>query len=203
MDETLVYFGDAVKALGDGRVGGYLVRFSDASTPDLYGEFFTRSTDFDIEDGDSRSVYYHHGMDDRMGRRKIGRATLKMDEFGVWVEAQLAMRDEYERAIYEMCEQGKMGWSSGAISHLVEVEPVGKAGWIKFWPLGEASLTPTPAEPRNTAMPLKALLDAGSAPHSGDAQAIEAQADPAQRETRGSPTTLLRARGYLMSIDED
>src|SRR3990167_4968523 len=39
-DDTLVAFGAEVKALGEGRVGGYLVRFSTADNPDLMGEFF-------------------------------------------------------------------------------------------------------------------------------------------------------------------
>ena len=38
--ETVVVFGDTVKALGDGRVGGYLVRFTSPDEPDLEGEYF-------------------------------------------------------------------------------------------------------------------------------------------------------------------
>ena len=50
-----------------------------------------------------------------------------------------------------------MGWSSGTAAHLVEREPMGRAAKIVSWPLGlDASLTPTPAEPRNVTMPLKA-----------------------------------------------
>lgn len=156
--ETLVYTGGAVKALGDGRVGGYLVRFSGPKDPDLYGDFFTGESDLDIEDGDVRSVYYQHGYDSALKKRKIGKASLKFDDFGLWAEAQLEMRDDYERFLYDMAEQGKMGWSSGAVAHLVEFEQVGKSQWIKTWPVGEASLTPNPAEPRNTAEPLKAWL---------------------------------------------
>ena len=154
--ETLVWFGDEVKALGEGKIGGYLVRFSDASTPDLEGDYFDAETDF----GELKTspVYYQHGLDRSLKTRRLGSATLKTDEFGVWAETQLEMRDEYEKFIYEMAEAGKMGWSSGTASHLVEREPVGKAWHIKHWPLGiDASLTPTPAEPRNAAIPLKSL----------------------------------------------
>jgi HK97 family phage major capsid protein len=159
MDEQLVYDGMEVKALGDGKVGGYLVRFSDAKTPDLTGDYFTKETNFGKHQ--TTEVYYHHGLDRKLGQRVLDDgAVMKMDEIGVWVEAQLALRDEYEKEIYGLAEAGKLGWSSGTASHLVEREPMGKAYWIKRWPLGlDASLTPTPAEPRNTVFPLKSLFE--------------------------------------------
>jgi HK97 family phage major capsid protein len=54
-----------------------------------------------------------------------------------------------------------LGWSSGALSHLVEREYKADApvSWIKRWIIGEGSLTPTPAEPRNSAVPLKSLME--------------------------------------------
>lgn len=154
--ETIVWYGGEVKALGDGRIGGYLVRFSTADDPDLEGDYFDALTDF----GDIKTspVYYQHGLDAAMKTRRLGQAMLKADEFGIWAETQLELRDEYEQFIYGMAEAGKMGWSSGTASHLVEREQVGKAWHIKHWPLGiDASLTPTPAEPRNAAIPLKSL----------------------------------------------
>lgn len=145
-EETLVYIGDTIKALGDGRIAGYLVRFTDAEHPDLQGDFFTKATDFDIESGDRITVYYNHGLDPRLKRRKLGQGAVRIDDVGVWVEAQLELRDEYERAVYSMVQAGKQGWSSGTLPHLVERVPVKKAMWIKHWPLGkDASLAPTPA----------------------------------------------------------
>lgn len=155
--ETPTYFGEAVKALGEGKVGGYLVRYSDPRTPDLTGDFFDAATDYGISDGATLPVYYQHGMDGVLKNRRIGRGLVKYDEAGLWLEAQLEMRDEYERMIYELAQTGKLGWSSGATSHLVDREPVGKSYHIKSWPIGEASLTPTPAEPRNSAVPIKSL----------------------------------------------
>lgn len=170
-DETLITFGGAIKALGDGRVGGYLVRFSGPKDPDLEGEFFTKDTAF----GPAKQsvVYYQHGMDPRLKKRELDEdAELKVDDIGVWCEAQLMMRDQYEEFLYEMAEAGRLGWSSGTASHLVEYEEMGAARWIKRWPLGlDASLTPTPAEWRNTAIPLKSWtptnLDPEAAPEGG------------------------------------
>src|SRR5690606_15841132 len=110
--DSLLCFGGQLKALGNGRVGGYLVRFGSAADTDLEGEFFTKDTDIGIDDWSAARtvVLYNHGLDPVLQRRRIGAGTLKQDEVGVWVEAQLALRDEYEKAIYHLAEQGKLGW---------------------------------------------------------------------------------------------
>src|SRR3990170_2309725 len=178
---SLWFGGDAVKALGNGKVVGYLVRFGSPDQVDLTGEYFTKDTDFG--EHIQAPVYYNHGQDPKIGKRKLSKADLHDDEFGVWAETQLSLRDEYEKYIYAQAEQGKMGWSSGTASHLVETEEIGKAIWLKSWPLGlDASLTPTPAEPRNMVIPLKSYLgvlqqqtnDAeGNAEGAGNAPQIE------------------------------
>ena len=156
--DTLVSFGAEVKALGGGKVGGYLVRFTGPESPDLTGDYFSKATDFGIVDGANLPVYYQHGMDDALKNRRIGRGVVKFDTVGAWLESQLDMRDDYERAIYGMAESGKLGYSSGAAPLLVEREQIGKAWHIKSWPIAEASLTPTPAEPRNSVIPIKSLI---------------------------------------------
>lgn len=159
MDELLIAFGGAIKALGDGKVGGYLVRFTGPDQPDLEGDFFTPDTDFDLEGKSALSVYYQHGQDATLKNRRIGRGKAAVDDVGLWIEAQLELRDEYEKAIYEMVESGKVGWSSGAVAHLVQREKSASAWHIKSWPIGEASITPTPAAgPDMTkVLPLKSL----------------------------------------------
>lgn len=170
----------AVKALGNGKVGGYLVQFSSADDPDLSTEFFTPNTDYDIEDGAATAIYYHHGLDKTIKTRKLGVGTLKKDAIGVWVEAQLALRDEYEKHIYKLAEQGKLGWSSGTAVHLAEYRPAGKATEITRWPLGlDASLTPTPAEPRTRVLPLKSYDPPQATLTGPEGQRSDASADAA------------------------
>jgi HK97 family phage major capsid protein len=163
MDDRLIYFGEALKMLertdDTATVGGYLVRFTTDNDPDLTGEFFAKATRFDVEDGDTRPAYYHHGLDGTLKTRVLGRGTLRMDDVGVWAETQIRLADDYSRKVADMVEQGKLGYSSGAVSHLVEKEEAGKAVFIKTWPIGEISLTPTPAEPRNRVYTLKAAFD--------------------------------------------
>jgi hypothetical protein len=154
--------GSSVKDLGSGRIGGFGVLFGGPDKTDLAADYFTAETDFDWPATGTKEcpVYYNHGFDDIIGTRVIGRATLSLEPAGVWIEAQLNLRDEYERAIYAMAKSGKLGWSSGTASHLVEREVKGASAWIKRWPLGlDMSLTPRPAEPRTLAVPIKSAAE--------------------------------------------
>jgi phage head maturation protease len=150
---------DGIKSDRLGYVKGYLVRFGDTKTADLEGDYFTASTDygFPVSKGQRvpLNVYYHHGMDSMVGKKSIGTGYIKMDDVGLWYEAQLDMADEYGSMIAKLCKQGKMGFSSGAAGHLVERKSMGGAAEITRWPIAEASITPTPAEYRNSVKTLK------------------------------------------------
>lgn len=155
----VVVMGNAVKSLGNGRVGGYLVRYSTDEDPDVDQEFFDAETDFMFEFPGKSSAWFSHAM--YSDKKQLSHhAELSQDEFGVWAETILDERDQYEKFLLELADAGKLGWSSGTASHLVEREPKGKATHIKRWPLGlDASLTHIPAEPRNSVIPLKSLSE--------------------------------------------
>jgi hypothetical protein len=162
MEETLAFYGGAVKALGSGKISGYGVVFP--PEPDLQGERFSKSTDLELEVGDRRSIYYRHGVHPVIKDRKLGKATLtEIDDAGAFFEGELNLRDEYEKYIYKLAEMGKLGWSTGSMPHLVRKE-LGefkgqKVKEIKAWPIGEISLTPNPVEARTSAYPVKSLAD--------------------------------------------
>ena len=157
--DLLTVYSDAIKSDRLGSVKGYLVRFGSPDATDLEGDFFTPQTDFGfpIKAGERvpLNVYYHHGMDKFVGKKSIGTGYVKMDETGLWYEAQLDMADEYGSMIAKLCKQGKMGYSSGAAGHMVERKSVGKASEITRWCIAEASITPTPAEYRNSVKSLE------------------------------------------------
>lgn len=160
-EERLVAFGGAIKALDDsGRVGGYLVAFGNPDDKDLQGEYFTKDTDFHMDDYPivGERVLYHHGLDSTIGIRAIGKITeAHMDDVGIWAEAQLKLADEYQRAIFEMVKRGKLGWSSGALPQSYRRA---SDGHITSWAIQEGSQTPTPAQPIKTRVTtLKALLE--------------------------------------------
>lgn len=168
-DKTFITYGDTVKALPDNKVGGYLVRFTSPDDLDLTGDYFTKETD--LGEPVKLPVIYHHGMDEILKNRRIGTATTRLDEVGLWVEAQLTMRDEYEKMVYQLAQEGKLGWSSGAASHVVDKEPSGKGMLIKQWYIAEASLTPSPAEFRNSVIPLKSYISDNTATQSTEGEA--------------------------------
>jgi hypothetical protein len=167
---TLVHWGGAVKALGGARIGGHVVLFGGPESADLSArrDYFTPATDFGLDVSSRSAVLYHHGLKAPLGRRVLGVAELKADDAGIWAEAELKLRDEYERKVYEMAEAGKLGWSTGTASHLVERKGMGGGVHeVLRWPLAlDASLTPTPCDYRTAATSLKALID--SDPEAGD-----------------------------------
>jgi len=192
LEDALAAPGGQAKAMDDGRVGGYLIRFTKAGDTDIDGDFFTEDTDYGTRK--TTTVLYHHGQDQTLGRRVLdAEAEMKMDDTGVWVEAQLDRRDQYEEAIYQMAKAGKLGWSSGTASHLVERERAAKGGYhVKSWHLGvDASLTPTPSEPRNEAVPVKSLkstdLSNTDIAQQAEAQAAEA-GTPSESDSFPQPT---------------
>jgi hypothetical protein len=144
---------------GEGRVGGYLVIWGSSEQRDLQGEYFTPETDLGLDWYEQRPVLYHHGLDGSLKAAVIGVIdTLRPDSTGLWAEAQLDLRQRYVRTIQKLVERGILGWSSGSLPHLVDVEDDGR---IKRWPIVEGSLTPAPAEPRRTDVrTLKSAYDA-------------------------------------------
>jgi len=183
-EENLIFMGDQVKATRteEGlKLAGYLVRFSDEKSPDLTGEFFDADTDYDIDDYPAqKSTYFNHGMDEKLGKRKLGSAKLTIDEYGIWAETLLKERDEYEQFLSQLAADGKLAWSSGTAGHLMDRRslPSG-ATYIVRWPIVEASLTHTPAEYRNVVQPVKALSAALPEAPEGAAQTVEQpQAEP-------------------------
>lgn len=152
----LVAFGGAVKALERGAITGRLVTFGSPAEADLSKrrDFFTPRTEYDLEGCGYKSRFlYDHGLDPSVGRRRLARAELGRDGDGIWLKAQLALRDEYEAAIYQLARMRKLGLSSGTAPHLVERKAIDYNGErvheILSWPLGlDASCTPRPADPR-------------------------------------------------------
>ena len=191
MNDTIIYYGDGVKALGEGRVGGYLIRYGGR---DLHGEYFTEKTYFGIADGDQRPTLFNHGLPIR-GRFKGQMLTfeepsdalplLKMErrDLGVWAEVVLDMADEYQRKVYELVERGALGWSSGTQPHTAKKNASGE---ITRWLIAEGSLTPAPAEPRNRAMSIKSLIDDES---TEVIPALEPEAAPEDANSIGDAVT--------------
>jgi hypothetical protein len=185
-DGLLTYPGSAVKALGDGRVGGHLVRFGGPEHADSEGEWFPRDCDFATDFPATTGVYYHHGLSKRLGARRLTAGKMTATEEGVYIEATLDVSDPEQARIYREAVAGRLGWSSGTAAHLTDPPRHRAGGAIKRWPLGvDASLTPIPADRRNHVLALKSWAaefpdeDLTAAEHA--AQVVTTNADYAER----------------------
>lgn len=166
-EDALITYGDEIKATrldnGDVKLAGYLIRFGDETKTDFYGDYFTKNTDFGK--AETSEGWFNHRMPvSYKGQRivydeQLPDVKLKKDDIGVFAEIILGARNEYEKVIAQMGMDKKLGWSSGTAPHLVDRKQVGNAQEITRWHLGlDASLTPTPAEHRNTVTPIKSLI---------------------------------------------
>jgi len=140
--------GAALKAVETGDVEGLLVVFGRPDATDLENEFFTKETDF----GRLREtpIWLNHAQPVKtpsgviLIEEPIGYGALELTDEGVIIRGLLDAKYRYLAQIAP-----ELGWSSGTAAHLVMREAVGKATFIKRWLLGlDASITPTPAEPR-------------------------------------------------------
>jgi hypothetical protein len=158
-DARLIAWGGAVKSIAPNRIGGYLAVWGSPAEKDAQGEYFTPDTDFALDYYANRPALYHHTLDATLGGLKVGTIdTLKLDEAGLWAEAQIEEHNAYVQKIRELVDKGVLGWSSGSVPHWVDVD---KSGQIKRWPIVEGSLTPTPADWRGKTrvMTMKAYLE--------------------------------------------
>lgn len=155
--------GGAIKAIGDNdEIGGYAVLFGDADAPDIERDYYTKSTNFWLDDfGWPRPITYHHGMD--AGTRDdpvIGHWTkAAVDDTGVWLSGQLNRAHAYYKAIKELAARGYLKLSSDSAPQWVQREKQANgANFVKRWPLITASTTVTPMEPRMLPVEVKAYL---------------------------------------------
>jgi phage head maturation protease len=157
-DDFLIFFGGAVKALGNGKIGGYVVRFGSPETADVQGDYFTPHTDYGLDCSTKARVVYHHGLTKKYGPKRFGTVDLSVKANGIEAAGELDLTDAACKAVYNDVEAGKLGWSSGSVDRLVERRAVKGKSEILAWPLIEVSLTPTPVDGRNRAIAIKALI---------------------------------------------
>ena len=66
-------------------------------------------------------MLYDHGGEPTLKAAVLGATTkIEADEVGLWVEAQLQRSAQYADYVLELLQAGVLGYSSGALSHLVE-----------------------------------------------------------------------------------
>lgn len=167
MVDMVTSLGSAVKAIGSGRVEGYLLRYGGKGDLSAHRDVFLKSPGTDYGRRKTSDAYVHHGLLPGLGERMLtNEAQLEQDEIGVFCKLLLDIGDKYEAALYQLTAAGKLGWSSGTLPNLVKRVPNSDGSHtIKRWILGgDASLTPSPAGGmgmRASASMKSLLLDVG------------------------------------------
>jgi phage head maturation protease len=140
----------AIKSLGNGKVGGYLMVWGNPTLKDLENTYFAPDTELCLDWFPQRPILYEHGQDGALKQSPMGQFTtvdMKADEVGMWIEGQLDARKRYLAAVEKLMAMGALNWSSRSLPDLMEIAPDGK---ITKWPLIEATMTTHPAELRFT-----------------------------------------------------
>lgn len=116
---------------------------------DSVGDVFTKATDFHIfEDGSKLGVYFEHGQDVTLSRKRIGIGEVERRDQGLWITADIFLSGGYGTALRKLSRDRLVGWSSGALPGLVDRKRIGpRLNHLLSWGVGEASLTMTPAMP--------------------------------------------------------
>lgn len=155
--DFLISFGDAVKAVSDNEIEGLLVRWGNPDEPDLseLRDYFTPQTYLGKHAGAGAEVTLNHGIPLKAGLewaadQLIGEIkSTTVTQYGLLARAIIEADEQYKAVIMDMVKQGRLRWSSGALSHLVKRTPMPNGTHrIDQWIIGEGALTPTPAEPR-------------------------------------------------------
>lgn len=155
MTDTITRLGLKAAIDDEGNVSGWLAPFGGPfNGKDLDGEFFDPKTDFALDYYTEIPVLFAHGHDPEVGAAKVGTISVKeIRDKGLWVQGHLDKQSAYYDAIRQLAQGNEkdsvpaadLYWSSGAIAHLVQTDR--KTGRIKQWPIAEATLTLTPANP--------------------------------------------------------
>lgn len=124
---------------------------------DLDGERFTKRTDIKPDWFPERPVLWHHGQDDYIGDRVIGKAIdLKLEEDGWWVDVWLKKGERHADLVHKLSQKSPLFGSSGTIGYLKKTAPDGE---ILVWPYAEQTLTLAPSNMFSVSRPAKAMLE--------------------------------------------
>lgn len=178
----------AVKALGQGRVGGYLCLWGSEEAKDLTGEWFASDTEELTEIFGAVGavpLLYHHAGDAQVKSAVVGVVDVMVkDDVGLWIEAQVKKHQEYNKFIRPLVDRKLLGFSSGTLPRARQVDK--STGKILRWPVAEASMTPTPAEWRMVAQwpvqNLKAIYQQAGL-QLKDGRLFDSDAEQLERET--------------------
>lgn len=157
-----VYKGGEVKSVEgeEGVVKGWGIVFGSPEQTDRtnFKDYFTADTFVRRNNSFEVDLFLNHGM---KVKDSIGSAMMEKASEGWFVkEAKFDLSLPVAKETYEDIKSNlsEWGFSTGALSHLVERETAkNNTHWIKRWPVGELTVTKIPAEQRAVVTEIKSL----------------------------------------------
>lgn len=146
--------GQIIQRLSRSHIGGYLCLWGDRSRKIAgeWDEWFSPDTaglTSIYEEMGALPVLFHATGAGATTSIPIGLVDgMEFDDVGLWIEAQIKLRNEYEHMIEPLVEQQGLGWAPGTLPHACRVQR--STGKILRWPIVEASMTPAPVEWRKS-----------------------------------------------------
>ncbi len=204
-NDKRVFVGSSIRAYDDGRIEGMLVPFTTAEQKDFYNTYFDKRTDYGLDAFPvvNAPALYQHGLDETLEVKPVGKVIrAKITDAGLWAEAQLALKDEYDKQILALAKRGLLSWSSGALPQSV-VEAAD--GHIDRWYIIEASLTPTPATPngRTQISAIRSISDLANLPTFAELTAKEGVGTIAsERAIEVEITENVKQEGVVMTPEQ-
>lgn len=200
---------------GQDSASGHLVTYTNPKARDLDGDYFDKTTYFMKQAGFAvvgRPVMYEHAMLKQFGSIPVGIFELENeDEIGLFVQARLHQREDYERMLREICARRGITlsddeiyrksnlfykavravlsevphqWSLGSYPPLYVTD---ENGHVEQCGIVEGSLTVQPAEPLGT----EAMMS------------FQKSISQALNLTRGDSETELRGQKQNIEIDQN
>lgn len=155
--ELLVIDGGTVKSEENGIVKGLAIVFGSPKEPDQsqLRDFFTADSFIMKKNKFDVPLYYNHGFP---VKEQIGEATLTKTDAGWETTATLDLTNDLAKTVYENAKSKQYGFSTGALTHLVEREAKdNNTNFLKRWVVGELSITERPAERKAIVQAIKSL----------------------------------------------
>lgn len=178
--------GDFKSVTDQGVLEGDGIVFGSETDHDLssFKDFFTKDTFVHPEDSFTTTLFMEHGF---KYRKPIGKAVMSKSDTGWQVSAKLNLDDPVVKQEFEDIKSGGWGFSTGAVSHVVERDKKSNGThFIRQWAVGELSITKTPAEPKALIHNVKSLDDFYGDSENKDGM-YDMGGEPMDMEDQGNP----------------
>ena len=142
-----------VKSVGERKVKGTGIRFTNADEPDSYREWFSSKSEVGLRNGDTRPMMMEHGWNPQFGKSIVAWATYEKSETGWDYEATFEDTVMGNKAYGEISTQ-RYRSSAGAAGHTVQRTETKGSYHLDTWLVSEQTFTKRPADSQNPAVSL-------------------------------------------------